>query len=157
MRMKHARTGVALVLLGVAGAAEATAVSLGAGGSPIERIYLGVLLGLAGALPAMAAVFALLAVMSCHSLRSQVRQGLLGAAVGSVAYGLCVLVGSITLGPFLEPDHPLRSAIAQALVSFSDTISWEVLIIAVFLLPALPVALCSMWFAHSRPETQQEK
>ncbi len=150
--MKRAALALVLPLLGFAGAVGATAVSLGAGGTPVERIYLGVLLGLAGVLPATAAVFALLNAMSCHPARSKLRQALLGAVTGSVAYCLCVLVGSVTLGPFLEEHHPLRPRLAEWLEPLAGYTSIEVLLFAVLFAPALPLALWSAWNAHAAPK-----
>jgi hypothetical protein len=68
-----------------------------------------------------------------------------------VAYVLCVLVGSVTLGPFLEIDHPLRPELAQLLEPLAGYMSDGALIIAVFFLPALPLALWSAWRARSGP------
>lgn len=144
---------IAVAGLGLAGTAAA-AVSVGNVDSIALRFYYGALLGLAGALPGAAAVFALLNAMFCHPGRSKVRQALLGAAVGSGAYVLCVVIGSVSLGPLLDTDHPLREDLARLLLPFAHYAQdgfWA-LVIALYFLPALPLAAWSVWHAHSAPK-----
>lgn len=149
--MKRALPVLAMTCLGSVGTAQAMAVSAGGGASPLERIYLGIMFGLAGVLPGTALAFALLTAMFCHPARSQLRQALLGAVIGSVAYLACVLIGSVTLGPLLEDDHPLRPLVSRLLAPYADYLSFDVLVITVFALPALPFAIWSVWRAHAAP------
>ena len=146
MHLLRNKTLVAVACLGLTGTAQATAVSLGVGGSPLERIYLGYLLGVAGALPATAAVFALLNAMFCNRNRSKILQAFLGAALGSVAYPLCVLIGSVTLGTFLDGDN-----LAQGYARYGEAGFWSV-VFTVLYLPAVPLALWSMLHARSVPK-----
>jgi hypothetical protein len=140
------QTLIAFACLALTGTAEATTYGLGAGGSPVERIYLGYLLGLAGALPATAGVFALLNVMFCHAGRSKILQALIGAALGSVAYVVCVLIGSVTLGMFLDDDN-----LMQGYAQYGEVGFWW-LVFAVLYLPALPIAFWSVRHARSAPK-----
>lgn len=144
---------VATTLAGclLAGSAEATAVSLGAGGSVTDRLALGFLLGMAGALPATAAVFALLNAMFCHAARSTWLQALLGAVLGSVAYVVCVLIGSVSLGVLLDGD-----ALMDGYARFGEVGFWR-LVFGVLYLPALPLAGWSVWHAHSAPGARAAK
>ena len=154
--MQRLLLSVTLTSLTFAAPVGATAVSYGGGETALMRIYLGVLLGLAGFLPGTAAVFALLAASFSHPARSKWRQALLGAAVGSVTYLACVVVGSLTLGPLLEAEHPLRPAMARLLEPLAGHVSGEALIVVIFFLPALPVLLWLVWRAHGEPQASRE-
>lgn len=139
-----------LVLLRT-GTAQAVAASVGAGGSPAERLMLGYLLGLAGALPATGAVFALLNAMFCHPARSKWLQALGGFVLGCFAYALCVLAGSLSLGFLLDGENLMQGYAQYGEVSF-----W-VLVFVVLYLPALPLALWSVLHARSLPKALRER
>lgn len=144
-RHPHVTRLPASALLLFAGDAIATTVSLGAGGSPVERLGLGILFGLAGGLPGTAAVFALLNAMFCHPARSTMVHALLGALLGCVAYALCVLIGSLSLGVFLDGDN-----LMQGYARYGEAGFWWLVFIVLFL-PAVPLVLWSVLHARSAP------
>lgn len=151
--MKNAIVLLFVVSLSLSAPAEAKVVGFGDGGSMIERMYLGWLLGLAGVIPGVAVTFALLNAMFCHPARSKWLQALLGVVVGCMAYALCVVIGAFSLGPLLEPEHPLRQDVLdllQPVAALGEEGFWGIAV-ALFFLPAVPLAVWSTWHAHSRP------